>query len=81
MAAGKRWTYLNSEGELLDYNNADELAALNANTTMWTPYTTKYILTSYGVENASFFRLGTLTLGYSLPKSLLKKVYINSLRI
>ncbi len=81
MAAGKRWTYINSEGELLDYNNADELAALNANTTMWTPYTTKYILTSYGVENASFFRLGTLTLGYSLPKSLLKKVYINSLRI
>ena len=81
MAAGKRWTYLNSEGELLDYNNADELAVLNANTTMWTPYTTKYILTSYGVENASFFRLGTLTLGYSLPKSLLKKVYINSLRI
>ena len=81
MAAGKRWTYINADGELLDYNNAEELAALNANTTMWTPYTTKYILTSYGVEKASFFRLGTLTLGYTLPKSLLKKMYINSLRI
>ena len=81
MAAGKRWTYINADGELLDYNNAEELAALNANTSMWTPYTTKYVLTSYGVEKASFFRLGTLTLGYTLPKSLLKKMYINSLRI
>ena len=81
MAAGNRWTYINGNGELLDYNSADELAALNANTTMWTPYTSKYILTSYGVEDASFLRLATLTLGYTLPKSLLKKVYINSLRI
>ena len=81
MAAGKRWTYINANGDLLDYNNADELAALNATTTMWTPYTTKYILTSYGVENASFLRLSTLTLGYTLPKSMLQKLYINSLRI
>ena len=81
MASGKRWTYINANGDLLNYNNADELAALNANTTMWTPYTTKYILTSYGVENASFLRLSTLTLGYTLPKSLLKKVYLNTARV
>ena len=81
MAAGKRWTYINANGDLLDYNNAEELAALNATTTMWTPYTTKYILTSYGVEDASFLRLATLTLGYTLPKSLLKNIYINSLRV
>ena len=81
MAAGKRWTYINANGELLDFNKADELAALNVNTTMWTPYTSKYIFTDYGVEKASFLRLSTLTLGYSLPKSLIKKVYINSLRV
>lgn len=81
MAAGKRWTYINESGEYLDYNRADELANLNASTTMWTPYTTRYILTDYGVEKASFLRLSTLTLGYSLPKSLLKKVYLNSLRV
>ncbi len=81
MADGKRWTYINAQGELLDFNRADELAALNANTTMWTPYTTKYILTDYGVEKASFLRLATLTLGYTLPKALTKKAYINSLRI
>ena len=81
MADGKRWTYINAQGEMLDFNRADELAALNANTTMWTPYTTKYILTDYGVEKASFLRLATLTLGYTLPKALTKKAYINSLRI
>ena len=81
MAAGKRWTYINANGEYLDFNNAEELAALNANTTMWTPYTTKYILTDYGVEKASFLRMATLTLGYTLPKSLLKNLYINSLRV
>ena len=80
MAAGKRWTYINGDGKYLDYNNADELAQLNANTTMWTPYTTKYILTDYGVENASFFRLSTLSLGYSLPKTVVKKIYLQSLR-
>ena len=81
MAAGKRWTYIDESGTLLDWNNADKLAALNANTTMWTPYTTKYILTDYGVEDASFLRLATLTLGYTLPSSLTKKAHISSLRV
>jgi hypothetical protein len=81
MAAGKRWTYINANGEYLDWNNADELANLNATTTMWSPYTSKYILTDYGVEKASFLRLATLTLGYSLPKSIIKKIYLNSLRV
>lgn len=81
MASGKRWTYINANGDFLDFNNADELAALNANTTMWTPYTGKYVLTDYGVENASFLRLATLTLGYTLPKSLLDKMHVSSLRI
>ena len=81
MAAGKRWTYINADGEYLDFTRAEELANLNANTSMWTPYTTKYILTDYGVEKASFLRMSTLTLGYSLPKSLIKKIYLNSLRV
>ena len=81
MAAGKRWTYINAAGEYLDYSRAEELANLNANTSMWTPYTTKYVLTDYGVEKASFLRMSTLTLGYSLPKSIIKKIYLNSLRV
>ena len=80
MAEGKRWTNIDSSGKLLNWNNADELKALNASTTMWSPYTDRYIFSDYGVEDASFLRLSTLTVGYSLPKSLLNKVSINTLR-
>lgn len=80
MADGQRWTSINAAGQLLDWNNADELAALNANTTMWSPYTSKYIFSDYGVEDASFLRLATITVGYSVPKSILNKIKINSVR-
>lgn len=35
---------------------------------------------SYFIENADFLRLNNVTLGYTLPKSLVSKVKINSLR-
>lgn len=80
MASGSRWTNIDANGNLLNWNNAEELAALNANTAMWSPYTDKYVLTDYYVEDASFLRLSTLTLGYTLPTTLTKRVGINSLR-
>lgn len=80
MQAGSRWTNIDAMGNYLNWNNADELAALNANTTMWSPYTGKYILTDYYVEDASFLRLSTLTFGYTLPQAWLKKIGISNLR-
>ena len=79
MATGKRWTNIDANGTLLDWNNADQLAALNANTSMWSPFTS-YVLTDWAVEKGSFLRLSTLTLGYTLPQKFTKKYYINSLR-
>ena len=35
----------------------------------------------YYLEDGSFLRLNTITLGYTLPKKLLSRAYINSLRI
>jgi hypothetical protein len=78
MASGKRWTNINAAGELV--TDPVELAALNANTTMWSPYMGYFRLTDWAVENGSFLRLNTLTLGYTLPASLTKRVGINSLR-
>ena len=80
MAGGSRWTNIDANGNLLNWDNAEELAALNANTTMWSPYTGKYVLTDAYVEDASFLRLSTLTLGYTLPENLTKRAGINSLR-
>ncbi len=78
MASGKRWTNINAAGELV--TNPTELAALNETTTMWSPYMGYFRLTDWAIEKGSFLRLNTLTLGYTLPASLTKRVGINSLR-
>lgn len=57
-----------------------ELAELNKDATIWYPRMGT-ILHSWGVEDGSFLRLNTLTLGYSLPGSLLKKMKISKLRV
>lgn len=78
MADGKRWTNLNADGTLC--NDMDQLRAMNANTTMWSPYMSRFVLTDWAIEDASFLRLNTLTLGYTLPANLTKKAHITSLR-
>lgn len=78
MADGKRWTNIDADGNLC--NDPAQLAALNANTTMWSPYMSKFVLTDWAIEDASFLRLNTLTLGYTLPKSLVAKAHLGSVR-
>lgn len=78
MADGKRWTNLKADGTLC--TNLEELAAMNATTTMWSPLTDRMVFSDWAVEDGSFLRLNTLTLGYTLPKSLLAKVKIQNLR-
>jgi hypothetical protein len=78
MASGKRWTNVNEVGEFV--TDPTELAALNANTTMWSPYMQHFVLTDWAIENASFLRLNTLSLGYTLPTTLTKRVGIQNLR-
>ena len=79
MAEGNRWTNLRADGTIS--NDPEELARMNANTTMWSPYTTRYVLTDYYVEKASFLRLSTLTVGYSFPKSLISKIHVQNIRL
>ena len=79
MADGKRWTNLNPDtGELV--TDPTELAALNANTTMWSPYMKQYVFSDWAVEDGSFLRLNTLTLGYTAPEFFNSKLGINKLR-
>lgn len=79
MAQGKRWTNLDPETGLLT-NDPTRLTELNANTTMWSPYMSKFVLTNWAIEDASFLRLNTLTLGYTIPAALTSRWGINSLR-
>lgn len=76
---GKRWTNIDwNTGELI--TDPDALAAANANTTMWSPYMNRYVFSDWAVEDGSFLRLNTLTLGYSLPSNIIERAKIQSLR-
>lgn len=79
MKEGERWTNLRPDGTIS--NDGAELEAMNANTTLWSPYMSKYVLSDWAVEDGSFLRLGTLTLGYTLPKSIAQKLKMKSLRV
>mgnify|MGYP000032398916 CR=1 FL=1 len=79
MADGTRWTNIDKEtGTLI--NDPEKLSSLNANATMWSPYMSKYVFSDWAVEDGSFLRLSTLTLGYTLPSSLMDKPNIQNLR-
>ncbi|MFD2162292.1 SusC/RagA family TonB-linked outer membrane protein [Paradesertivirga mongoliensis] len=79
MASGSRWTNLRADGTIS--NDPAELEAMNTNTTLWSPYMSRYVLSDWAVEDGSFLRLGTLTLGYTLPKSVLGKLRANNMRV
>lgn len=78
MESGKRWTNLKADGTIS--NDPAELTAMNANTTLWSPYTKTFVLSDWAVEDGSFLRLSTLTLGYTLPEKISSKLKMKKLR-
>jgi TonB-dependent starch-binding outer membrane protein SusC len=79
MEDGNRWTNIEtSSGELI--NDPAELESLNSNTSMWSPYMSKYVFSDWAVEDGSFLRLSTLILGYTLPSELTSRMRIQNLR-
>ena len=80
MSPDNRWTNVDwGTGEL--YTNLDKLAAANEGKTMWAPYNTKRICQSYALEDASFLRLATITLGYTIPENVTQKYRLNKVRV
>lgn len=79
MADGKRWTNLDpASGQLV--TDPAKLTALNANTTMWSPYMSRFVFNDWAVEDGSFLRLNTLTLGYTSPNALTSAMGVSKLR-
>lgn len=78
MESGQRWTNLKADGTIS--NDPAELTAMNANTTLWSPYTKTFVLSDWAVEDGSFLRLSTLTLGYTLPEKISSKLKMKKLR-
>ena len=77
-----RFKYIDANGTLV--TGLDELAKLNANATMWSPFSAgaaSPVFYSDAVEDGSFLRLNNVSLGYSLPKALISKIRMTRLRI
>ncbi len=79
MQMGERWTNIDyNTGELI--TDPDALAAANSNTTMWSPKMARHVFTDWAVEDGSFLRLNTLTLGYTVPQRLTNRIHIQNAR-
>lgn len=72
---------VDSNGDLYLVTDPTALSTLNKNAKYALNYSEYGIASSQFIEDASYLRLQTLTLGYTLPKSLLKKVGVQNCRI
>lgn len=72
---------IDSKGDLYLVTDPGELAALNKNAKYALPYSEYGICSSEFIENGSYLRLHTLTVGYTLPEKWLQKVKISNARV
>ncbi|MFG6687280.1 SusC/RagA family TonB-linked outer membrane protein [Mariniflexile sp. HNIBRBA6329] len=68
-------------GQLTKVVDPAALDALNANATTFLPYPENGLGTSFGIEDGSYLRLNTFTLGYSLPQRIVDKFGIGKFRV
>ena len=68
-------------GELVALTTPEQLNAANANAKLPLAYSENGYVSTLGIEDGSYLRLNTLTLGYTLPKSMLQKAGISNLRV
>jgi len=86
MNQSNSYSYMNPETGLLMTSLAD-LANYNEGVNAkqyWSPYSvgnTTVVPTSWAIEDGSFLRLQSLTIGYTLPKKIVNKLKIQNFRI
>ena len=80
MSVDQRWTNIDwATGELI--SDADQLRRVNAGKTMWSPNVGSAVFSDWAVEDASFLRLQSVTIGYTLPEEFTKKAFLRRVRI
>ena len=77
------WKYydVNAAGDLVLVTDPTAMAKMNENTKYATFFCEYGLTTSQFVEDASYLRLNTLTVGYTFPKTWMKKVGIQNARV
>ena len=80
--SSNRWVVVNKKGELI--TDPQEMADINKGKTVAAVYDNEIgdtYIHSWAVEDGSYLRISTITLGYTLPTSWLEKVKISRARI
>ena len=93
---GKRYTWIDpntgynlakpSSAAMSYYGDADHIATrlweINQGADIYNPSgVTQMYINDWAVEDASFLRLNTLTIGYTLPTKWVKKAYLSNVRV
>ena len=68
-------------GQLTFVTDPQALNKLNANATTFLPFHENPVVSTLGIQNGSFLRLNTVTLGYNLPTGLVHKARMTRLRV
>ena len=80
MDVDKRWTNIDwSTGKLI--TDPNELAKANEGTTMWSPCIGNAVFSDWAVEDGSYLRFQSATIGYTFPEKWMRKAYISKLRL
>jgi TonB-linked SusC/RagA family outer membrane protein len=72
---------VDGSGNLVTVTEPDALNALNQNAKYGLPFYENVVVLSTFIEDASFLRMNTLTLGYTIPKRLTKKFGCENFRV
>lgn len=74
------FTYVNDQGEWV--TNPDELREINKDADIWAPERDlPRRVYSWAVEDGSFIRINNVTLGYTLPQAVSRKIKMDNCRI
>ncbi len=73
--------YQIQNGNLVKLITPDQLNAANTNATVPSTFLQQGYVSDIGIEDGSYLRLNTVSLGYTLPKQLLSKAMISNMRI
>lgn len=68
-------------GQLVRLQTPEDLNAANTHATLPLAYNENGVSSTLGIENGSFLRLNTLTLGYTFPMNWMKKIGVSNLRL
>lgn len=68
-------------GQLVSVTNPDELKSLNANAKTFLPYHENPVASTLGIEDGSYLRLNTITVGYNFPTNLVNRIGAGKLRL